>query len=306
MFRIRLVASFLLLVLLHPGTSPAEIRHILTSDSVDLYVTVKGLGTPCLYIHGGPGSGSWWLEKFSGRMLEGKMQMIYLDQRGVGRSGSPKSADYSFERMVKDFEEVREALGIKRWLTMGHSFGGILQMQYAKRHPDAIAGMLMLNCTLDIVGGARSVLPKAYKFLNDTSMARYMNDSVPVGERVSKIYGALREKHLFWKMGYARESSQATMDSSFWEIPKWNHDYERVAMDAPGTFDNYKPLTSTMNMPVLFFYGKTDWMIGPTSHEGVSFPNMILWGSDVGHIPFLENKEDLERAVTAYLNKYRF
>jgi proline iminopeptidase len=33
---------------------------------------------------------------------------------------------------------------------------------------------------------------------------------------------------------------------------------------------------------------------------------MMLWGSDVGHMPFLENKEDLERAIAAYIDKYGF
>ena len=47
-------------------------------------------------------------------------------------------------------------------------------------------------------------------------------------------------------------------------------------------------------------------MCGPTSHEGLKFPHMMLWGSDVGHMPFLENKEDLEKAIVAYLEKYRF
>jgi proline iminopeptidase len=44
----------------------AQERTILTSDGVSLYVNVKGSGIPCLYLHGGPGSGSYWLEKFFG------------------------------------------------------------------------------------------------------------------------------------------------------------------------------------------------------------------------------------------------
>jgi len=91
----------------------AQERHIIASDSVNLYVNVKGRGTPCLYIHGGPGSGSYWMEKFMGEYLEQHFQMIYLDQRGVGRSSSPGDNNYSMERMIKDFEEVREYLGIK-------------------------------------------------------------------------------------------------------------------------------------------------------------------------------------------------
>jgi len=49
-------------------------RHIITSDSVDLYVNVRGTGTPCLYIHGGPGSGSYWMELFLGDFLEQHLQ----------------------------------------------------------------------------------------------------------------------------------------------------------------------------------------------------------------------------------------
>ena len=87
----------------------AQEREILTSDGVKLYVKVKGTGTPYLYLHGGPGSGSHWLEKFFGDYLEQHFQMIYLDQRGVCRSSSPKDNNYSLERMILDFEEVRGA-----------------------------------------------------------------------------------------------------------------------------------------------------------------------------------------------------
>ena len=53
--------------------------------------------------------------------------MIYLDQRGCGRSTSPKDNNYSMDRMVNDFEEVRKYLGIDKWITLGHSFGGLLR-----------------------------------------------------------------------------------------------------------------------------------------------------------------------------------
>jgi len=237
-------------------------------------------------------------------MLERHLHMIYLDQRGVGRSTSPKNGDFSTERMVKDFEEVRNALGIRQWITMGHSFGGILQMQYARQYPDAIMGMIMINCTLNIAESGMSALPKAFEFLSEPEMQRYMNDSIPLGERINKIYGRLREKHLFWKMGYAFKSSEDTMNASFAEIFPWNHDYENVAMESQENWEDFKPLTPGMQMPVLFFYGKSDWMVGPEHYRGVNFPRMILWASDVGHMPFLENKGDLEKAIVKYISTY--
>lgn len=282
----------------------AQERIIKTSDGVDLYVKVAGEGIPCLYLHGGPGSGSYWAEKFAGDMLGKHLQMIYLDQRGVGRSGSPASGDFSTNRMIKDFEEVRSALKIDKWLTMGHSFGGILQMQYSQRYPQSIQGMLMINCTLKLNDG-NAPLQKAYEFLDDPSMKKYLNDSIPALERMGKLYGALRDKGIFWKMAYASKASEEMMGQTFGEIQNWNSDYEPNAIENADTWIDYKPFSAEMTMPVLFFYGKTDWMVGTEHYKGIKFPNVIFWGSDVGHIPFIENKPDLENAISSYLEKFK-
>ena len=280
-------------------------RHVVTSDGVDLYVTVKGKGTPCLYIHGGPGAGSWWLEKFSGPMLESKFRMIYLDQRGTCRSTSPKDGNYSMDRMVRDFEEVRTALGIEQWITMGHSFGGILQMGYARRHPEVIRGMIMINCSLSMEESLREAIPKACELLGITDIKPYTDGTIPLLDGIQNLYGELREKDLFWKMGYASLENKQLMDASFGEMPNWNHDLENAAMEVQDYRRDFTQATPGLNMPVLFFYGRTDWMVGPENYKGVHFPNMVLWGSDVGHVPFLENKHDLEKAIVSYKKKYR-
>jgi len=54
----KIILSFFLIVI--GLNTKAQERNIFTTDSVSLYVNVKGSGTPCLYIHGGPGSGSYW------------------------------------------------------------------------------------------------------------------------------------------------------------------------------------------------------------------------------------------------------
>ncbi len=155
----------LLLITALAQAALCEVKHVTTSDGVDLYVEIRGRGTPCLYIHGGPGAGSYWLQKFSGAMLEKNFRMIYLDQRGAGRSSSPKDGNYSLDRLVRDFEEVRAALRVRQWITMGHSFGGLLQMGYAQRHPEAILGMMMFNVSLNLPGSVAEVVARACEFL---------------------------------------------------------------------------------------------------------------------------------------------
>lgn len=299
--------SLLLFLIVLVLKTEAQAKYVITSDSVQLYINVKGKGIPCLYIHGGPGSGSYWVEKFFGSELEKHFTMIYLDQRGVGRSTSPKDSDYSMHRMVQDFEEVRNALGIKKWLTLGHSFGGILQMGYAAAYPKVISGMIMINCTLNMTESfSKTWIPKACEFLDLPPGNIYLNDSIPVLDRLMGIIGQLNEKQLTWKMAFKYEESNRMMDATYDEIPNWNYDLGSQGLSFKEYWKDYKPLSASMHMPVLFFTGNQDWMAGPENYKDIHFPKMILYKSNVGHIPFLENKRDLENAINAYLKKYHF
>ena len=300
----KLVLLFLFIVF--AIESHAQVKHIITSDSVDLYVTIKGKGTPCLYIHGGPGMGSYSLEKFAGDSFETHFQMIYLDQRGVGRSSSPKDKNYSMDRMIKDFEEVREALGIEQWITLGHSFGGILQMAYILHFPKAINGMIMINCTLNLNETYKtSWCPKACEFLNISNRQYFENDKIPLIERWDSLSYALSEKDLMWKMMFANRKEMEPMRKTYSEIKNWNWEFAETAMTINDYLGNFLNETSKINVPVLFFYGKKDWMIGQHYKE-VKFSNCMFWGSDVGHMPFVENKGDMLKAIRCYKIKYKF
>lgn len=285
----------------------AQEKYISTTDGVKLYVKIKGSGTPCLYIHGGPGSGSYWLEKFFGDFLEQHFQMIYLDQRGVGRSSSPDDHNYSLDRLIADCEEVREALGIKQWLTLGHSFGGIIQVAYAEKHFEANMGMMMINCTLSMRESfCSSWIPKASSFLGVDDAANYQDDPTEILNKMMSIIGKLNEKELMWKMAFASQENDKLMNESYGEFPTWNNDFGAVALTINDYWKDYRGITSKIKIPVLFFYGRADWAIGPEHFKGIEFPDMMLWGSDVGHMPFLENKPDLEKALQSFIDKYEF
>ena len=46
--------------------------------------------------------------------------------------------------------------------------------------------------------------------------------------------------------------------------------------------------------------------IHPGHYKNVKFPQVKFRGSDVGHVPFMENEKDIERAIAAYLNVFEF
>lgn len=297
---------FILALLLLGIVVKAEEKQFTTSDGVKLYVKVEGRGTPLLYLHGGPGSGSYWFEQFFGDFMEEHFTVIYLDQRGVGRSANALDGNYSMERMIQDFEELREFLGYDSWLTLGHSFGGLLQMGYAEKFPESTRGMLMINCTLDITQTCcESWFPKAAEFVGEEYVS-CDNDSIPVMERMGYFGDKLREKGVFWKMAYMDQRNEAVMNKTYGSFPDWNYDFGNAVLGQPEYWKNFKPLTTEMQMPVLFFYGSRDWMIGPQHYKGVEFPNLMLWKSEVGHMPFLEAREDLSKAILSFADKNGF
>jgi proline iminopeptidase len=279
----------------------ASEHRVVTSDGVSLYVEIRGEGEPCLYIHGGPGSGSYWLRKFSGDMLEKRFTMIYLDQRGVGRSKSPANGDYSLARMIKDFEEIRTQLGIEQWFTLGHSFGGVLQVPYIEQYPQHHLGMVMLNTTLNISQSMEDAMPKIKELLGLQEASLDLDTSKTPLERIMPYLSQLREKDLFWKMQYLSKDNEVTMNATYNDIPDWNGEFGVAAMSIHDYYQNFKPATADIKAPVLYFYGRQDWIVGAHHYRDIAFPNMLLWESPAGHVPFMEDKEGLAKAIDQFL-----
>lgn len=285
----------------------SQTSRITTSDGVQLHVTVSGEGTPCLYIHGGPGSGSYWLERFVGKELEEHFQMVYVDQRGVGRSSSPKDGNYSPSRMIRDFEEVRQNLGIESWLTLGQSMGGVLQMEYVLEHKEAIVGMIFINCSLSLADSfGNHWLPKAIELAAGDTPEICFDETVSIYERMLAIMPVLQRKGIMWKMFFKKEENSQKMDDTYSGFTNWNTDFGEIAMGIKEYWKDYRPFTSKVSRPVLFFYGKRDWAIGPIHYKEITFPNMTLWESKGGHMPFLEDKNGLLDAIGTFVDKHRF
>ena len=99
-----------------------------------------------LLLHGGPGfDHSGFKPAFSD--LADAAQVVYLDHRGNGRSGGHDDpARWNLAEWGDDVRAFCEAVGIERPVVLGQSFGGMVAMAYATRHPDH-PGKLILSST---------------------------------------------------------------------------------------------------------------------------------------------------------------
>ena len=85
-------------------------------------------------IHGGPGA-DHARYKTQLSALAQKMQLVYFDHRGQGRSARGDSLKYILDENVEDLEALRHYLGLGPIVSIGASYGGTVAMAHAARYP---------------------------------------------------------------------------------------------------------------------------------------------------------------------------
>jgi proline-specific peptidase len=99
---------------------------------------------PLLCLHGGPGAN--WLHVKPYEELADERRVVFYDQLGSGNSALADPHDPSMwtpELFVEEVDIVREALGLERVHILGHSWGGMLGMQYASGRPEGLASLIV-------------------------------------------------------------------------------------------------------------------------------------------------------------------
>jgi len=99
---------------------------------------------PLLCLHGGPGAN--WLHLKPYEALADKRRVVFYDQLGSGNSALSRPHDSEMwvpELFVEEVDAVREALGLERVHILGHSWGGMLGMQYACGKPEGLASLIV-------------------------------------------------------------------------------------------------------------------------------------------------------------------
>jgi proline iminopeptidase len=115
---------------------------------VSLFVKVIGHGYPLLVMHGGPGADhSTMLPLQAGA---DQFTMIFYDHRCNGRSEGAEVSSMTWENLTADAEALRQTLGFDKWAVLGHSFGGMVALEYALRYPGSLSHLLLMDTGGDI------------------------------------------------------------------------------------------------------------------------------------------------------------
>jgi proline iminopeptidase len=122
----------------------------ITTPLGDFRVWTKRIGNnprlKLLLLHGGPGLTHEYLEPFDSWLPGAGVEYYHYDQLGSAYSDQPKDPSlWQIDRFVDEVEQVRRALELdeRNFVLLGHSWGGLLAIEYALAHPEHLKGLVI-------------------------------------------------------------------------------------------------------------------------------------------------------------------
>ena len=134
----------------HAAARRAERRHpargrFVEVDGVRLHYSDRGSGRPVVLVHGNAVTGDDFdTSGLAERLLE-KHRVIIFDRPGYGHSQRPRGRMWTATQQAELLHGALTQLRVERPVVVGHSWGAIVALSLAARHPAETAGLLLLS-----------------------------------------------------------------------------------------------------------------------------------------------------------------
>jgi CubicO group peptidase (beta-lactamase class C family)/pimeloyl-ACP methyl ester carboxylesterase len=284
-------------------------------DGVRVWYKVAGPNdAPVIaYLHGGPGYNAYAFEMSAGRLLEEKFRVLYIDQRGAGRSGFDASVDaYGMQKTIEDIDRLRDAVGVESLALVAHSFGGVVAAEYAHRFPEHVKGVVLMDTTPEI-GRALAHQVEVVDRIADTEFAAKASDIHAVAgsretafAKLQKLYGLIGREPLQQKLHFAAASKQAEMEAldSASGLMSCTARGTVAAFEQGGYLDAPPGVDGPIAGRSLLIAGAASEVIGRDNIERAA----KRWGSDerfiegAGHFVYFEKPREVADAIADFLS----
>lgn len=118
---------------------------IIRSGDVDISVVVAGEGPLVILMHGWPELGLSYRHQIAPLAAAG-FTVAVPDMRGYGGSSKPDDPSvYTIDHSADDMAAIADALGHRRWVSVGHDWGSPVAWRTAHRFPDRVAAVFSLG-----------------------------------------------------------------------------------------------------------------------------------------------------------------
>jgi pimeloyl-ACP methyl ester carboxylesterase len=268
---------------------------------VSLFVEAMGHGYPLLLMHGGPGADHTSLLPL--RACADRFTLIFYDHRCNGRSTGADVSSMTWENLTADADALRQALGFEQWAVLGHSFGGMVALEYALRFPDRLSHLLLVDTCGDI-RWARDNAPetlarRGYSVDTVNSARRFFRGAIAPREMMPMMmkFGSAYYHHLspwqlaheFWSGLHVKVRPEAMIFGFGQLLPGWT----------------VMSRLSEIRVPTLVMAGRHDFQFPPEHQAALAagLPNASLRIIErAGHNAPSERPADVIEAITGFIS----
>jgi len=250
-------------------------------------------------IHGGPGSDHTGL-RIGFSPLSDRMQIVYFDHRGSGRSAHGDKSKYTLEENVEDMEALRQHLGLGPIVSMGTSYGGMLAMAHAIRYPKSVSHLVLIVTAAHsgFIARSREVArargtPSQVAWVEELYAGR-----IDTPERLSAFH---HEMGPLYAVKYDAAASAKRLALAIHSPEPLNRAF------APGGFMHsydLRPKLGAIRVPTLILAGRQDWICAPEFSEEI---HRLIPGSKLvifensSHSMRLDEPEGMRREIAAFV-----
>jgi proline iminopeptidase len=262
------------------------------------------VGETIVVLHGGPGvPHDYFLPHLD--PLADHHQVIFYDQRATGRSSKDVDpATITMETFIADLDALRESFGLEAMHLLGHSWGGLLAMQYAVRYPQHVESLILVdsapaNSTLDEQGMA--IREERLTDEDRQAMAAVMQtEDFAAGEPTAIMeYLRIAEKVKFYDPDRMADLHLELDRSTIGKLMLVSGAMRGYLAD----YDIHDQLDA-INCPTLIIHGAFD----PIPLESAQRIHQRIAGSiltvmeQCGHFPFVENRDGFMELINRFLD----
>jgi len=250
----------------------------------EIYFDVEGCGLvpdgnrmverpPAFVIHGGPGGDhSGFKPGFSA--LADRMQLVYFDHRGQGRSAKGNPATYTLDENVEDMEALRLHLGLGPIVSIGTSYGGMVAMAHAARYPASVSHLVLVVTVAHAGFNARAqqIVAERGTAEQKAVAAQLWTGQLDTPEKLRRYYEVMGP---LYSRRHDPVAAQAGRDRGILSPDALNRAF------APGGFlqsFDLRPELPNIAAPTLILAGRHDWICPPEFSEEL---HRLIPGSDL-------------------------
>ena len=224
----------------------------------DIYYIKKGRKTTkpiMICCHGGPGGTHHSLLPLL--KLSEDRQVIIYDQIGSGKSSSISKDKYRISTFVENLNEIIDHFSDSAVILYGSSWGGTLILEYVKKYPKKVAGLIFHSSLINEAYWRKDALRLIKKLsLKDQKIIKNCEE---VGATDSKVYKQAMNSY-YLKHVCRDKKAYLTKKKRKFNEELYNHMWGPSEFCATGTLKKYNgiPTLKKISVPTLFICGEFD------------------------------------------------